>query len=75
MALASAMTRSGAALAIFAFATATPTGLLSSPSEHIPSNRAAKFVVPRPQKGSMTQSPRLPCLFSTRHGKMSGYIV
>ena len=33
------------------------------------------YMVPRPQNGSMTQSPRLPYCSRTRNGKSSGYIV
>src|SRR5204863_6262347 len=47
----------------------------SIPTEGMRSRRAAKFVVPRPQNGSMTHSPGLPCRLSTFSGKSSGYIV
>ena len=40
--------------ASLASAIAAATGLESTPSERKPGNRAAKFVVPRPQKGSRT---------------------
>jgi hypothetical protein len=65
----------GSAEASFALASAAATGLLSIPTDGIPSKRAAKFVVPRPQNGSMTQSPRFPNSFNTRSGKCRGYIV
>jgi hypothetical protein len=63
-----ATTCPGEAVAIFALARAAATGLLSIPTEGISRSRAAKFVVPRPQNGSITQSPRLLCVLRKRSG-------
>jgi hypothetical protein len=63
-------------VASLAFAIAAATGLLSTPTEGIPFKRAAKFVVPRPQKGSKTHLCAARCSPpNTRRGNYRGYIV
>jgi hypothetical protein len=51
------------------------TGLESTPRERKPSRRAAKFVVPRPQKGSSTTSPSRALRRKTLSGNSRGNIV
>jgi len=54
---------------------AAATGLESTPKDWSPISRAAKFVVPRPQKGSRIVSPTRALSLSTFNGKLSGNIV
>jgi hypothetical protein len=54
---------------------AAATGFESIPREGSPRSREAKFVVPRPQNGSRTQSPLEARLPRMPRGKSSGNIV
>lgn len=75
MALATLTISPTRAPANFAFVSAMATGLLSMPIEGRPRSRAAKFVVPLPQKGSATQSPFFARPESVFKGNSSGNIV
>jgi hypothetical protein len=73
--LASITIASGVVLASFASLMAVATGLLSIPTVPMPSMRAAKFVVPLPQNGSITHSFGVARRARMLSGKSSGNIV
>lgn len=72
---ASATIAPGLVLASFASLIAAATGLLSIPTVPIPSMRAAKFVVPLPQNGSITHSFDVARRARMLSGKSRGNIV